>query len=379
MSGPPTFDPGFSTPSMTEVLSPHRRVRAMLDVEAALARAGARIGAVPADVAGRIADACAMTVIDPHTLAVEGWEAGTPLIPLLDAIRSTLDDDAAAWLHHGSTTQDVVDTAQILRIRDALGIIQAALDGTASRLGELAGTHRSTPVLGRTLLQAGAVTSFGLVVTGWMVALDRHRHVIDADRHSLPVQFGGPVGNLDAFGDRAADMLEAIADELGLHAPVVPWHTDRSPMVAVAAELEALGGTIDKIAADVVLLAGFGEVRTRSGGSSAMPDKENPIDAVHARAAAAATRSAASAVGAGGHELQRAAGAWHVEWWAIPMTLHCAAAASEALERCISALDADIDAMAENIIRAGFDPGDDPPGGRLVDRALAERAEEDAS
>lgn len=376
MTAMPTFDPGFSTPEMTAIFSPERRVESMLSVEAALARAQASLGIIPSDVARRIEEACSSATVDGVELALAGWESGTPLIPLLADLRSRLDDEAASWLHHGATTQDIVDTGAILQMRDGLAAVSRCLSRAGANLKPLLETHRHTPIAGRTFLQPGAATSFGLIAAGWFANLDDHRHSLDDIRASLPVQLGGPVGDLAAFGARGPEMMAELARELGLVAPRLPWHANRTPIVTVIAELDATATALAKIAGDVILLAGYGELRTRPGRSSSMPQKANPIDAVHAVAAAVACSGAASVVTPGhGHELQRAAGRWHAEWWAIPMTFHCLAAATAALERCVESIEVDADRMMENLDGAGLDGVVPDSAAALIDGALGRHTE----
>jgi len=371
----PTSDPGFATAASVAALSPAAHVAAMARVEAALAVGVARAGLADAAVALRVEAACREPLDAPDTLLAEGWEQGTPVLPLLDRLRTRLaddDDDALALLHRGATTQDVVDTAMLLQAREVLAGIEGDLVALVADLLDLAVDHRATPARAFTLLQPAVPTTVGRRAAGWLAPLVEHLRTLRALGAGLPLQLGGPTGTLPAYGADADDVVRAVATELGLGVPLLAWHADRGPVEVLLARLAGLARTVGGIATDLVLLAEHGTVRMRAGASSAMPDKRNPVDAVRARAAATACGAAASAVLAGPfHELERAAGAWHVEWWAVPQVLHTAAAAVEAIARAL----AGIEVVPEQL------PGDEaaaaatPAALAAVDRVVAAAAD----
>ena len=372
----PTFDPGFSTPDLADAFSGAARIGHMLEFEASLALVESRHGIVPQDAAVAIARTCRSVQVDPLLIEAEGWNVGTPLVPLLDAVRGALTDSHARWLHHGATTQDAVDTAAMRQSRVGIGYLTASVTSTETRLRRLADEHRSTPVTGRTFLQPARGTTFGWVLEGWRLMLARDRSQLAELRDSLPVQLGGPVGDLQSLGDLAGAVLDDLASELDLAAPPVPWHGDRGPVRAVASALVGVAGTVAKIAEDLILLAQYGEVRMRSGGSSSMPHKRNPIDAIHARAAAAAGIAAAHAItGAPPHELQRSAGSWHTEWWALPMAFQCVGASVQALARAVDTLEVDTGTMSTNLTAAGLTAPDSSSASVLLGR-IHEEADE---
>ncbi len=367
----PTFDPGFTTTAMAGVLSPAMRVAAMLEVEAALASAQAKVGLVPLGAAAAIASACASCKADAEGLLGQAWEVGTPVLPLLEALRGMLDADAARWVHFGATSQDIIDTALVLQARRGFDALSPDLDRIRSRSRALASAYRSTPVEGRTFLQPAAVTTFGRRAAGWWVLADEAARRIVEARSALPVQIGGAVGHLAAFGTRADAVREELARLLDLRLPALPWHTDRQPVRDLVAALACAGAAASKVALDVAVLAQveIGEVRVRGGRSSSMPQKSNPVDAMRALAAAEASLGVASVVTRGSPQaLERGLGAWHAEAFAVPLVFHTAAAALEATARCLESLEPDVRRMASHLT------GDEREGVRAaaaeVDRLL---------
>lgn len=360
----PTSDPGFSTEALTLAFGPIARVAAMCRFEAGLARASGRVGAVDAEAAERAARRCDDGVTDPEVVLEEGWEAGTPVLPLLARLRADLDDEAADVLHHGATTQDVVDSATMLQVRVALDALRDDVRHVAAGLRDVATTHRDTPARAWTFLQPAVPTTVGHRAAGWLAPLVAQLRDLRDQRASLPVQLGGPTGTLAALGDHGPAVVEAIAGELDLVAPVAPWHTDRRPVVRVVDVVTGTAAALAKVAGDVALLAHQGEVVVRAGGSSSMPGKRNPVDAVRALAAARACAAAATAVRAAGpHELERAVGTWHAEWWALPQVLQCAGAAAEGVRRLVETFEVGDVAPPE--------AGPTPTTGTVVDRVVA--------
>jgi 3-carboxy-cis,cis-muconate cycloisomerase len=347
----PTFDPGFSTPAMTSLFSTEARIRKMLDFESALAQAEEEVGIVPRDTAATIARVCEELVLDPERVLVEGWEAGTPVMVVVDEIRQRAGEEAAPWVHFGSTTQDVVDTVLMLQLKEGIRLLRADLAVIALQLRDLVVVHRFTPMMGRTLLQKAEPTSFGWRAAQWLAAVAHHIEEIETIR-TPAVQLGGPVGNLAALGDKAVAVMEGLARRLNLSVPISSWHTDRSPITEVLSLLVRISSSMAKVGVDLALLSQteIGEVRTRPGGSSSMPHKQNPIDPVQAMAAAQmSTAIAQSIIGGPPHHLDRAAGGWHAELLAIPMVFHTTAAAVSAVVRCLQSLQIDVERMRLNL------------------------------
>jgi 3-carboxy-cis,cis-muconate cycloisomerase len=367
----PDFDPGFSTVAMREIWSTERRIRRLCDAEAALAAACAEVGLAPETAARAIRSSCDGFAADAVALFEDGWHAGTPLLPLLDGIRRRLEPDAARFLHFGATSQDIIDTAQVLHMRDGLVSLRASLRRIAQGLAALTERHRGDWVLARTLLRPAVPMRFGVRGARWLDPVLGHIEDIAAALPRLAVQLGGPVGDLSPFGDSGDAVVAAFARALGLAAPRMPWHTDRRPMLECASLVERTSGTAATIATDLLLLSQpeIGEVQIATGTSSSIPHKKNAIGAVRAVAAAQACHGIAAIItGAPPHELERAAGSWQAEWFALPLVFHTASAAVESAAKCVDTVTFDAARAAKNV---GAMPLPDPaPGDRLVERVL---------
>jgi len=299
-------------------------LRAMLDTEAALARALERAGLAPAG-AGAAVTAAASGTFDAGEIGRQAASTGNPVPGLVAALRKAVPAEAADTVHRGATSQDIIDTAAMLLARSALAALAADLAAAAGGCAGLAAAHRDTVMAGRTLLQQAVPVTFGLVAAGWLTSLDEAGETVARVRgERLAVQFGGAAGTLASLGADGPAVARLLAAELGLAVPVLPWHTDRSRILAVAAACAGASAALAKIARDVTLLAQseVGEVREgggpggeRRGGSSAMPHKRNPVAAI---AVLGCTRRVpglvATLIAAGEQEHQRAAGAWHAEW-----------------------------------------------------------------
>jgi 3-carboxy-cis,cis-muconate cycloisomerase len=343
-------------------------LQAMLDVEAALARACAREGMIPAEAAEAIAEACRADAFDVDELGRATAESATPVVGLVRALREAVGDEMAEHVHLGATSQDVVDTAMMLVACRALEPLLEDATGAADAAAALAERHRDTPIAGRTLLQQALPTSFGLKAAGWLMGIEEARIGLVAIREEvLAVQMGGPVGN------RHSDVAADVAAELGLAQPVLPWHTIRVRPVALAAGLGALCGVLAKIARDVALLAQneIGEVREGGGPgrgeSSAMAHKRNPVGAVSVVACAErAPGLVATMLSAMAQEHERAAGAWQAEWGTVTELLRLTGSAAAWSRELLEELEVDEARMRANVAVEG----DLGASGELIDRAL---------
>ena len=350
-----------STPQMAAAVDDSALVRHMLAVEAALARASAAHGLVPVGAAEAIAAACTSVQPDPEELRRGVIASATPVIALVAAIRAALPPDIATHVHRGATTQDVVDSAVVLSLRDALGLLEGALAEAAGAAASLAARHRDTVVAGRTLLQQASPTTFGLKAAGWAVELHDAGGRIGAVRDDrLTAQLGGAVGTLAALGPEALAIADAFADLLGVRRSPVPWHTRRDVVVDVAAAVATGAAACEKVGLDVILLAQteVGEVRERpidgGGGSSTLPNKHNPAGSVGVRVAARrALDGAAALVAHPPHEHERAAGAWQLEWATLQDVLLAAHAAAIRAAAVLDGLDVDVERMAANVRASG--------------------------
>jgi 3-carboxy-cis,cis-muconate cycloisomerase len=334
-------------------------LQAMLDVEAGLARAEASAGLIAPEDAEAIARACVAEEFDAAALGAAAASSGNPVVPLARALSERVGGDAAGQVHRGATSQDVLDSAAMLVARRALAPLLADLWGAADAAARLAAEHRSTPMAGRTLLQQAVPVTFGLVAAGWLNGVGEAATRLEQVRaERLAVQLGGASGTLAALGDDGPAVLAALARELDLAEPVLPWHADRGRIAELAGALGGAAGAVAKAAGDVVLLAQteLGEVHEDGdrGGSSTMPHKRNAVAAISARACARqAPGLVATLLAAGEHELQRAAGAWHAEWRPFSELLRSTGSAAAWLRDALEHLRADPEAMRANLDRTG--------------------------
>jgi 3-carboxy-cis,cis-muconate cycloisomerase len=337
---------------MDETFSAEAVSRAMLRFEAALALGLADAGIAPRDEAEAVATACEAPVDDAEALLASTWDTGTPLIELTQAIRSRLtSEDERRWVHHGATSQDAIDTAYVLLSRQALETLDEGLTGVAGTMRDLIEEHEDQPHMARTFLQDARATTFGLRVAGWLEPLLDHLKTLRTVRTGLALQLGGPAGNLAQFESGGARVVRAVADRLELAAPLLPWHTDRSRIRAMVNAVKEPVDVLAKVALDVSFLAqsSIGELRVRAGGSSSMPEKANPVDAIRILTAAGICRGGAAMVlEAGPHELDRSLGSWQVEWVAVPAVFQAASAAVDAAGSLLTTLEVDSGAMSSH-------------------------------
>ncbi len=367
------FEALFVPDALRDSVSDRAWLGAMLEAERALARASFRAGLIP-----ELPDAVFSAVgLDVEALAREGRAAGNPVEPLVRHLRGRSEH-----VHHGATSQDVLDTAAALVAREAGKLVHEELTGLAGECARLADEHRDTVMAARTLLQQAVPTTFGLKAARWLVSVAQVRALL-ADA-VLPAQLGGAAGTLAAFGDRGLEVLRLYAEALSVEEPVLPWHAERVPVARLGATLAIAAQAVAKIAHDVALLAQteVGEVREPHGGvSSTMPHKRNPVGSTLARACAAGAQAAAAVLVTGEHEHERAAGAWHAEWKALSDALALTGAAASWMRSTLSGLEVDAARMRANLTpetlseAARFGGAERPEdylgsAGALVDRAL---------
>ncbi|HYK67967.1 MAG TPA: lyase family protein [Streptosporangiaceae bacterium] len=337
-------------------------LQAMLDTEAALARALERAGLAPAGAGAAVTRAARAENFDIAEIGRAAVLIGNPVSALVRALSAAVPPEAREAVHRGATSQDVIDTAVMLLSRRGCDVIDADLAAAADRAAELAREHASTVMAGRTLLQQAVPVTFGLVAAGWLTAIDEARHElrrIGATR--LAVQFGGAAGTLASLGEAGPSVAGLLAEELGLPDPILPWHTDRLRIVQLAAALAGVCAALGMVARNVTLLAQteVGEVAEGGdalgqGGSSAMPHKRNPVVSVlilgcTRRAPGLLATLAASAE----QEHQRAAGAWHTEWETLSDLLRLTGSAASWSVTLLSDLRVDAARMRANLDAAG--------------------------
>jgi 3-carboxy-cis,cis-muconate cycloisomerase len=358
------FDGVLTRGPVPELVADDAWIGAMLSAEVALAAAEAEVGIAPADVAEAIAAAAAdASTFDPADLGRDAVGAGNPVVPLVRAltarVREAAGDEAAGWVHYGATSQDILDTATALVLRDALGAIEQDLRSAADVAAGLADEHRRTLMAGRTLLQQALPTTFGLKAAGWLWALHDAANAVDDAAATLPAQLGGAAGTLASLGADGLAVVDAYARLLGLADPALSWHTNRLPLIEAVLPVAVAAGVAGKVALDITLLAQtevgeVAEVAPGRGGSSTLPHKRNPVAAIAARAAAAQTPGlVATLLTAMPQEHERAAGAWHAEWRPLRELLITGGAAVSWLGESLRTLVIDADAMRANLDRTG--------------------------
>jgi 3-carboxy-cis,cis-muconate cycloisomerase len=369
--------------SVRPTLSDAAWLSAMLEVEAALARAQAAAGVIPPDAASAIGEACGAADPDVGELSAAAAASGNPVVPLVEHLRAKLPAAASPYLHYGATSQDILDSAAMTLAHRALGPLLDDLRAAADAARGLALRHRDTPMAGRTLLQQAVPTTFGLKAAGWMAGLDEVVARLKAVRATrLAAQFGGAAGTLAGLGGAGPEVARRLAAELRLAEPELPWHTIRTRPAELACALGEAAGIVGKVARDITLLS-QNEVAEVSegapGGSSAMEHKRNPVAAISAIACAAqAPGFVATLLAAMVQEHERAAGAWHAEWRPMRDLLVSTGSAAAWLSDCLRHLVVHADVMRSNLQdlldRLGTDPPDLGSARTLVDRALAARA-----
>ncbi|MEO8592860.1 MAG: 3-carboxy-cis,cis-muconate cycloisomerase [Candidatus Solibacter sp.] len=349
-----------ATEAISKVFSDASVLQAMLDFEAALARAEAHCGVIPASAVAPIVSAAIAEGFDLSELTRLALRAGTPAIPLVKMLTARvrdIDPEAAGFVHWGATSQDVADTALVLLLRQALPILHADHERTVAALHRLSDRHSRTVMLGRTLLQPAAPVTFGLKAAGWYAALRRGwARVSSRFDEALCLQFGGASGTLASLDDRGMAVSEALASELALQLPDAPWHGYRDRLAALMAALTIYVATLGKIALDVALLMQFevGEAFEPGGdgrgGSSSMPHKRNPTACMLTLAAAKRVPGLLADFVAGMVvEHERALGGWQAEWPLVYGIVQSAGIALESMAEVCEGLTIDAARMRANV------------------------------
>ncbi|OBS33050.1 3-carboxy-cis,cis-muconate cycloisomerase [Pseudomonas syringae] len=354
------FDAYFMQPEMREIFSDEGRVQGMLDFEAALARAQARVGLIPPEVVADIELSCDARLFDFDALAIAIGSAGNSAIPLVKALGKQIaarSAEAERYVHMGATSQDVMDSGLVLQLRRAIVLLERDLSRLADAMAEQAQCHACTPLAGRTWLQQATPVTLGMKIAGWLGAVTRHRQRLNEIKpRLLCLQFGGASGSLAALGDQAFSVAEALADELQLALPEQPWHTQRDRLVEFAGLLGLIAGSLGKLGRDVSLLmqTEVGEVFEPSapgkGGSSTMPHKRNPVGAaVMISTATRAPGLVATMLAAMPQEHERSLGLWHAEWETLPELCCLVSGSLQQALQVIPGLQVDAERMAINL------------------------------
>jgi 3-carboxy-cis,cis-muconate cycloisomerase len=350
-----------TTPALAASFSDESVLRAMLEFETALARAEARHGLIPTEAANAITAAARPANFDISVLADATFRAGTPAIPLVkmltDQVRKT-DAEAARFVHWGATSQDVADTAMSLLLQRAEPILTDDLSRLEKALADLSDRHKSSVMLGRTLLQPAPPVTFGLKAAGWMASVCRGRRRLQkAFRVAAVLQFGGASGTLASLGDRGIPLAEALNAELGFgDSPPTPWHTQRDQLATLICACGVLTGSLGKMARDISLLmqSEVGEAAEPGGngrgGSSTMPNKCNPTACSLTLAAAHHVPGlVASFLSAMLQEHERGVGGWQAEWPVVAAVVQSTGVAIASMAEVAGGLSVDAQKMHLNI------------------------------
>jgi len=350
------FRDAFGTAAMRDIFSDTALVARYVEVEVALAKAEARAGVIPSEAAAEIAKRADAASLDVELLRKETDLVGYPILPVVHQLVRQCGE-AGRYVHWGATTQDIMDTAVVLQMRDALKIVGDDIAALRTILTDLAKKHRDTAMAGRTHLQQALPVTFGYKVAIWLAMFDRHATRLDELKPRVLVgQFAGAAGTLASLGDTGFAVQEAFCDELKLGVPASSWHVARDGFAEVINFLALVTGTLGKIALDVMIMASteFAEVYEPfvkgRGASSTMPQKRNPISSELMLAASKAVRQHAGLMlDAMVQDFERATGPWHAEWVAIPESFVLTAGALHQARFALGGLIIDAARMKQNL------------------------------
>ena len=354
------FDAYFTTRDMREVFCDQGRVQAMLDFEAALARAQARVGLIPSSAVAPIEAACSVGLYDFAALGEAIATAGNSAIPLVKALGKQIaaqNAEAERYVHLGATSQDVMDSGLVLQLRRALELIESDLAQLGQVLASQARQYATTPLAGRTWLQHATPVTLGMKIAGWLGAVTRSRQrLAELKPRVLVLQFGGASGTLAALGEQAMPIAQALAEELKLTLPEQPWHTQRDRVVEFGAVLGLIAGSLGKLGRDVSLLMQteaaevFEPSAPGKGGSSTMPHKRNPVGAAVLIGAATRVPGLLSTLfSAMPQEHERSLGLWHAEWETLPEICCLVSGSLQQALLIAQGLEVDAGRMAHNL------------------------------
>jgi 3-carboxy-cis,cis-muconate cycloisomerase len=373
----------FSDEACAEAMSDEKLLAAMARFEGALARASARHGLVPGPHAEVISRVCESARFDSAALAREGRTdtLAIPFVKRLTALVAEISPEAARHVHAGATSQDLIDTGTVLCLQPACARVAELSVRLGNAAAELARRHAGTPTAARTLLQPALPVTFGWKAAVWLSMLSRSlAGTRGAAAQACILQFGGPSGTLSSFGQSGTAVLAALAQELGLPASLVPWHSARDRFARLGAELAILAGAAGKIGRDVSLLMQpeVGEAaeaaRAGRGGSSSMPHKRNPALSMLALEAAQRTPAlAATLLSQLTPEHERGLGQWQSQWFTLRELVCAAASGAAAMADALEDLEVNQTKMRANLAALLKDQTQDfGAAGAMIERALAE-------
>src|SRR5215831_3742657 len=347
----------FSTAEMRQVFSDEARTAYYLEIEAAMAKAQARLGIIPENAAREIVRQCRIENIDFVRLKQQTERIGYPILGVVQQIVALCADGLGEWCHWGATTQDITDTAAILQIRAALDLVEQDMEAVAAALADLSRRYRDTPMAGRSNLQQAVPLTFGFKMAALLAAMQRHRERLKELRPRVLVgEFAGAAGTLSSLGSDGLKVQAALMAELGLGQPEIAWHTVRDRIAEVGCFLGLVTGTLGKLAMDVKLLMQtevaevFEPFHQARGSSSTMPQKRNPISCLYIHSTAALVRqNAAALLEAAVADHERSTGPWEIEWIALPEIFLLAAGCLAQSRDLVAGLQVDEAKMRANL------------------------------
>lgn len=347
------------SPAADAIFSERSTLARFLEVEVALASTQAKLGLIPTEAAAAIAAYATVDRIDLVAYRESFKNVGFPIVGLVRQLAQDVPDGHGQYAHWGATTQDIMDTALVLQLREALAIMERALRAIAASLTTHAEAHRNTLMAGRSQLQHAVPMTFGFKVAGWLSAIQRHQErLTQLKPRVLCVQFGGAIGTLASLDKAGLNVQEALAAKLGLGVPVISWHSHRDSLAETIGFCGVLTATLAKIATDVLLMTQteVDELREPSlperGVSSTMPQKHNPILSQQILAASRLIRpQVAAALSAMVQDHERGSGRWQMEWSVVPETASFALSALERTQELVEGLDVRAVQMQANLDR----------------------------
>ena len=347
----------FGSEEMRQVFSDESLVQRWLDVEAALARAEARLGIIPKEAADEITRKARVQYMDLAEIKRQIDATYHPIVPLIRVLQRACAGEAGEYIHWGATTQDIMDTAAILQLKEAHALISGGLREIAEVLRGLAAKHKDLVMMGRTHGQHALPITLGYKIAVWLSEVARHQERLEQCRGRVLVgQFAGAVGTLASLGERGLEVQRLMMEDLGLAVPLIAWHTARDGLAEFVGILGMVTATLGKVAKEVATLqrSEIGELEEPFApgkvGSSTMPHKRNPMICEAVVAAAKIVRhNAPLALDAMGQEHERDMGPWQTEWEFIPETCILASGALRQMLMVLKGLVVRPDNMARNL------------------------------
>ncbi|EDP6837181.1 adenylosuccinate lyase [Campylobacter lari] len=316
----------WSTPAMRAIFSEENRIQKWLDVEAALAKAQAKLGIIPNEAAVEIAKKAHYKFMDMDFIFAEFKKTKHPLVPTVRGLEKACENGLGEYVHFGVTTQDIIDTGIVLQFKEAMALIKQDLKDIAKNLAKIAKEHKNTAMMGRTLALQALPITFGHKVAIWLSELNRHyERIIELEKRLYVGLIVGAVGTKASLSDKANEVEKLTLESLGLEVPDISWQPARDRFIELGYVLGNINATFNKIAHQLLILAhneideiaepfGKGQV-----GSSTMPHKRNPAVSENAVTVSNALRANIAILSdIERHEHERDGQVWKMEWKLLP-------------------------------------------------------------